>query len=306
MLIIAGRSNPQLALDICSRLDQEPASCEWERFPDGETKIRILGDVRGKDVFIVQPTCPPVNESLVDLLIMIDALRRASARRITAVIPYYGYARQDRKQEGRVPITARLVANLITSAGVDRILCVDLHADQIQGFFDLPLDHLSACPVFADYLRSEGIRDPVITAPDIGSIKRANGLANRLNGDLAIIEKRRLDDSTVEVGHVIGDVSGRDVLVVDDIISTAGTMSAACSIVREHGANSVTAIATHGLFVGSAIRNLNSAAPDRVVVTNTVPQAQGPNGLFVLNLGDLLAEAINRIHRNKSVSLLFV
>jgi len=259
------------------------------------------------DVFIVQPTCPSVNETLMELLVMVDAIRRASAERITAVIPYYGYARQDRKHEGRVPITAKLVANLLTTAGVNRVLTMDLHASQIQGFFDIPLDHLFAAPVVIDYLRKQNLDHPVVMSPDIGSIKMAHAFAKRLGGDLAVVDKRRTGDIEIEVGHVIGEVNGRNVIVVDDMITSAGSMSAAITVAKDHGAKNVIAVATHGLLVGPAMERLAKAAPDEVVVTNTVPSPKAERfKLTVLSVAELLAEAINRIHRNKSVSLLFV
>jgi ribose-phosphate pyrophosphokinase len=270
--------------------------------------VRILDDVRGLEAFVVQSLSRPVNESLMELLVMIDALRRASAKRICAVVPYYAYARQDRKHAGRVPITAKLVANLLTAAGAERVLAMDLHATQIQGFFDIPLDHLYAAPVISDYLRQKGLDRPVLMSPDIGSIKRADGFARRLGGELAVVEKRRLGESEVETGHVIGDIQDRDVIIVDDMISTAGSISEAIRTAREHGARTVTAAATHGVLVGPARDRLREAGPDEVIVTDTLPLAVEPEGLplTVLSVARLLGEAVTRIHRNKSVSLLFV
>lgn len=309
MRIFAGNAHPELGKAICKHLGTDPGRCEIGKFPDGETKIRILDDVRGLDVYIVQPTCPPTNEHLMELLIMVDALRRASARRITAVVPYYGYARQDRKHEGRVPITAKLVANLFTVAGIDRLICMDLHATQIQGFFDIPVDHLYASPVVVEYLRKRQFSDLVVMSPDIGSIKMADAFARRLDGGLAVIEKRRVSDTDIETGYVIGEIKNKEVIIVDDMITSAGSMAAAIIVAKEHGAKKVVAVATHGLFSGPAFERLLQAAPDEIVVTDTVPpHKEVPAGLnlTVVTVADLLAEAINRIHRNKSVSLLFV
>lgn len=310
MRIFCGNAHHQLGHAICKHLQVDAGRCEVGHFADGETKVRILDDVRGLDVFVVQPTCPPhVNDSLMELLVMADALRRASARRVTAVVPYYGYARQDRKHEGRVPITAKLVANLLTGAGISRVICMDLHATQIQGFFDIPLDHLYSMPVLVQYLKEKRYTKPVIMSPDVGSMKMADSYARRLGGSLAVVEKKRLTDTDIETGVVIGDIEGRDVVIVDDMISTAGSMAGGVTAARAFGAKSVTVCATHGLFVGPAWERLAEAAPDEIVVTDTVPIRAGcPEGLklTVLSVAELLGEAIIRIHRNKSVSLLFV
>jgi len=309
MRIFFGNANPALGKAICDHLGTDPGRCEVSRFPDDETKVRILDDVRGLDIFIVQPTCPPANEHLMELLVMVDAIRRASAERVTAVIPYFGYARQDRKHEGRVPITAKLVANLIATAGCNRVLTMDLHATQIQGFFDIPLDHLFASPVVIEYLRRKNLDQPVVMSPDIGNVKMAHAFAKRLGGDLAVVEKRRVGDAQIETGHMIGDIRNRQVIIVDDMITSAGSMAGAIQVARDNGAASVTVVATHGLFVGPAFERLTKAAPEEIVVTDTVPQPQEiPSNvnLTVLSVAELLAEAINRIHRNKSVSLLFV
>lgn len=307
MRIFTGNAHPELGAAICRDIGTDLGRCEVTRFTDGETKVRILDDVRGLHTFVVQPTCMPANEHLMELLIMIDALRRASARLITAVVPYYGYARQDRKHEGRVPITAKLVANLMTSAGADRVLCMDLHASQIQGFFDIPLDHLYAQPVLVEHLRQMPLERLVVMSPDIGNIKMADSYAKQLNGDLAVCEKRRLSDTEIEHGYVIGEIKDRDVIIIDDMITSAGSMASAIQVAREGGARKVIACAVHGLFAGPAFERLQNAGPDEIVVTNTVPQGECPAGLkrTVLSVASLLAEAINRIHRNKSVSLLF-
>jgi ribose-phosphate pyrophosphokinase len=307
--IFIGNAHRELGRSICNHLQVEPGRIDIQRFPDTETKIRILDDVRGTNCYIIQPTCPPVNENLMELLIMVDALRRASAKSITAVIPYLGYARQDRKHEGRVPITAKLVANLIAASGVDRVLCLDLHAAQIQGFFDIMMDHLLAMPALIGYLRKLELEKPVVMSPDVGSMKMADRYAKHMNCGVAVVQKRRLSDTAVETGHVIGDVKDMDVIIADDMITSAGSMAAAIKTAREHGARTVRVLATHGLFVGNAFERLVEAAPTEVVVTDTVPpQSDVPPelNLQVISVASLIAEAISFIHRNKSISLLFV
>ncbi|MCC8189626.1 MAG: ribose-phosphate diphosphokinase, partial [Planctomycetes bacterium] len=273
------------------------------------TQVRIIDDVRGIHAFVIQPTCPPVNENLMELLIIVDALRRASAKTITAVIPYFGYARQDRKHEGRVPITAKLVANLIAASGVNRVLCIDLHAAQIQGFFDVAMDHLFATPALVGYLKGLHLEKPVVMSPDVGSMKMADRYAKHLGCGVAVVQKRRLSAESVETGHVIGDVADKDVIISDDMISSAGSMAAAIKTAREHGARTVRAMATHGLFVANAFDRLVEAAPTEVIVTDTVPpQPDVPPelNLHVIPMAWLIGEAISCIHRNKSISLLFV
>jgi ribose-phosphate pyrophosphokinase len=267
--------------------------------------------VRGRDCFVLISTCEPVNDNLMELLVFMDCLRRASAERITVVIPYFGYARQDRKDEGRVPITAKLVANLITAAGADRVLALDLHAAQIQGFFDIPVDHLSATPVFAEYFRKhrEEMGDLCLVSPDVGNVKVAEGMANMLGGDLAIINKKRLSGEKVATGNLIGSVEGKTVLMFDDMISTAGTVCEAAKLVKQHGAKQVIAAATHGVFVGPAIERLLASPINQIIVTNTINsndrlKALGDR-LVELSVGSLLGEAIKRIHNNASISALF-
>lgn len=309
MRLFVGNAHRELGKAVCRHLEIEPGRIDILRFPDTETKIRIIDDVRGIDAFIVQPTCPPVNENLMELLVMVDALRRASARSITAVIPYFGYARQDRKHEGRVPITAKLVANLIAASGVDRVLCLDLHAAQIQGFFDIPMDHLFALPALIDYLKSLNLEKPVVMSPDIGSIKMADRYAKKLHCGIAVVEKRRISDENVETGYVIGEIADHDVIIVDDMITSAGSMAAAVKSAREAGARTVRAMATHGLFVSNAFERLIDAGATEVIVTDTVPpQADLPPelNLKIISVAGLLGDAIARIHRNKSISLLFV
>ncbi len=304
--LIAGRSHPALAEDIADELNHRLTPSKADRFPDGEIDVQINDNVRGSDVFLIQSTCPPVNENLMELLILIDAARRASASRITVVIPYFGYARKDRKDEGRVPITAKLVANLLVTAGADRVLTVDLHAAQIQGFFDIPVDHLYASPVITGHLRALRLDGLTVVAPDVGSSKMARGYANRLGGDLAIVDKRRVSAEEIEVGAIIGEVKGRNVLLIDDMISTAGSITEAARVCREHGANSVRIAATHGVLCGPARERLRSADVDEVVLTDTIPvDTAGLPSLRVLRIAPLLAEAIMRVHTEQSLSALF-
>ncbi|MGB2821083.1 MAG: ribose-phosphate pyrophosphokinase [Phycisphaerae bacterium] len=307
--IFSGRANRPLAKDISEYLGAPLGKSTIMSFPDGELFVRLDEDVRGRDVFIVQPTCRPVNESLMELLIFIDCARRASAERITAVMPYFGYARQDRKDEGRVPITAKLAANLIATAGCDRVLTIDLHAAQIQGFFDIPVDNLYAEPILSRYYGGRGLRDLVLVSPDVGNMKRARVYAQRLGGELAVINKQRVSGSDVEVGRIIGDVSGKTVLMMDDMISTAGTIAGAAALCREHGAVKVYAGATHAVLAEAAIERLRDAPIDEVVVTDTIPVAPETVGtldkLVVLSIAELIGEAIHRIHNDESVSSLF-
>jgi ribose-phosphate pyrophosphokinase len=308
MRLVTGTAHPKLATAISRYLGVPLTECDVNHFPDGETKVRILEDVRGKECFVIQPTCSPVNENLMELLIIIDALRRASAERITAVIPYFGYARQDRKHEGRVPISAKLVANMLTTAGLDRVVAMDLHATQIQGFFDIPMDHLFAAPVMMEYIKSLGMDDSlVMMAPDAGGIKMVHAFANRLGADLALVEKRRVGDSEVERGYVIGEVKDKHAFILDDMITTAGTVSQAAGVCREAGVKSLRVMATHGLFCGPAAERLAAANIDEIVVTDSTPVPELPGiNLKVISVAELLGEAIRRIRTNESVSRLFV
>jgi ribose-phosphate pyrophosphokinase len=309
--IFAGRASRGLAERICRYLDLPLGQGHTDIFPDGELLVKVEEDVRGRDCFIVQSTYHPVNAHLMELLIYIDCLRRASAKRITAVLPYFGYARQDRKDEGRTPITAKLVANLIVTAGADRVLALDMHAEQIQGFFDVPVDHLHAAPVIVEHFHK--IKDQlgpiVLVSPDVGNVKMANGYATWLGGDLAIVDKRRKSGSEVEAVNIIGDVRDKTVLMVDDMITTAGTMCGAAKLVMERGAKDVLAACTHPVFVGLAMERLAEAPISRIVTTDTIPC--GPrckpieDKLIELSVSSLLGEAIFRIHHNKSVSSLF-
>jgi ribose-phosphate pyrophosphokinase len=306
--IFSGSSNPALAGDVCRYLEIPLGGAEIERFPDGEKTIRVEDDVRGRDCFVVQSTCNPVDEHLVELLIFLDCLRRASASRVTAVIPYFGYARQDRKDEGRVPITAKLVANMITTAGASRVLAIDLHAHQLQGFFDIPLDHLAGELVLSKYFRDLKIDKLTVVSPDVGNMKTAARYAEYLGGDLAIVHKKRLSGSKVAAEEIIGEVRERNVLMCDDIIATAGTVCSAAAMVKERGAEKVYIGATHGVFATKAFDRLAKSPIDQVVVTDTIPQDQMSkkiSNIKVLSVAAMLGEAIKRIHRNESVSNLF-
>ncbi|MEA3225696.1 MAG: ribose-phosphate pyrophosphokinase, partial [Planctomycetota bacterium] len=269
--IFSGSSNPALASNVCKYLGIPLGGAKIEKFPDGEKTVRVEDDVRGRDCFVVQSTCDPVDEHLVELLIFLDCLRRASASRITAVIPYFGYARQDRKDEGRVPITAKLVANLITTAGTDRVLAIDLHAHQLQGFFDIPVDHLMGELVLSKYFRDKRIGNLTVVSPDVGNMKTASRYAASLSGELAIVHKKRVSGSTVEAQEIIGDVEGKNVLMCDDIIATAGTICSAASLVKDRGAKKVLVGATHGVLAPPALDRLAEAPIDQIVVTDTIP-----------------------------------
>jgi len=306
--VFAGSSNPALAGAVCKYLEIPLGSAEISVFPDGEKHIRVEDDVRGKDCFVLQSTCSPVDEHLMELLIYLDCLKRASARRITAVIPYFGYARQDRKDEGRVPITAKLVANLIATAGADRVLAIDLHAHQLQGFFDIPVDHLTGELVLSKYFRDKKISNLTVVSPDVGNIKIASRYASHLTGELAIVHKRRTSGREVKAYEMIGQVKGRNVLMCDDIIATAGTVCGAAELVKERGAEKVYVGATHGVFAPQAIQRLAEAPIDEVVVTDTIPlnkEAKKIGRIRVLSVAAMLGEAVRRIHKNKSISSMF-
>src|SRR3954465_10783218 len=304
--LIAGPGNPDLCDEIAAMLDIPFCKTTVNRFADGEIFVRIDENVRGNDVFIVQPTNPPA-DNIMELLLLIDAARRASAARITCVMPYYGYARQDRKDQPRVPIGAKLMANMITAAGVDRVLGVDFHQHQLQGFFDVPVDHLYAMPVFTAHYRKIGLQDPVVVAPDVGSAKMARGFAKRLNVSLAIIDKRRPRPNVSEVVNVVGDVEGHDCILVDDMIDTAGTVTEAARALVKLGAKDIYVCATHALFSGPARQRIDDAPIKEVAVTDTinVPAERRPKSMFVLSVGELLAKAIRFTHAEQSVSSLF-
>ncbi len=306
--IFSGTSNPALAQEICDYLGLPLGKVKLERFSDGEINFQILENVRGTDVFVVQPSCPPVNESIMEMLIMIDAFKRSSARRITAVMPYYGYARQDRKDRPRVPISAKVVGDLLTAVGVNRLLTMDLHAGQIQGFFDIPVDHLFATPVILQYLEELGFDNLTIVSPDAGGVERARFFAKRVGTNLAIIDKRRVADNEAEVMHIIGDVEGKDVLIVDDMVDTAGTMVRATEALKKAGARRLFAAATHPVLSGKALERIRRAPFEQVIGTNTIPVSEEKMlpTIKVLSVAGLLGEAIRSIHEETSVSRLFI
>ena len=306
--LITGNANRPLAEEIARDLRIPLADAEVSRFSDGEVFVQINENVRGADVFVIQPTCPPVNDNLMELLVMIDALKRASARRITAVLPYYGYARQDRKAQPRVPITAKLVADLLTAAGTHRLLALDLHAGQIQGFFDIPVDHLFAAPVMIDYLGKKDLTDPVVVAPDAGGVERARAMAKRIRAGLAIIDKRREGTNVSVFMHLIGEVKGKDVVVIDDMIDTGGTLIQAVDALKREGARRILACGVHPVLSGPAIARIEGSALEEVIVTNSIPVGPEKRNkkITVLTVAPLLAEAIRRIHAEESVSGLFV
>jgi ribose-phosphate pyrophosphokinase len=306
MQLFSGTSNPELAGKIAAVLGMNLGAVDIQRFPDGEIFVKIRDNIRGGDVFLVQSTCRQPNEMLMELLIMIDAMRRASAARITAVLPYFGYARQDRKDQPRVPITAKLVANLLVAAGANRVLTMDLHAQQIQGFFDIPVDHLYAAPVMVKYLRDLKLNRPLVVSPDTGGVKAAYAYSQMLGTGLAIVAKERLGPTEVDAYNIVGNVSGCDVLMVDDLTTTCGTLCAAARILMQHGAASVRGVVSHGLLTEQGLQRLKASPITELVVTDTVPpvDAQG-FPVTVLSVAELLAEAILRIHNDKSVSSLF-
>ena len=306
MLLLSGTANRPLAEEMAQHLGQPLCAVTLRRFADGELFVKIDENVRGRDVFIIQPTNAPA-ENMMELLLLMDAARRASAARITAVLPYFGYARQDRKDQPRVAISSKLMANLITTAGADRVLGMDFHSHQLQGFFDIPVDHLYAAPVFVQHYRQKDLRDPVVVAPDVGSAKMARGYAKRLNASLAIIDKRRPGANVAEVVNVVGEVEGRDCLVPDDMVDTAGTITEAALALRRLGARRVFAFATHALLSGSAVERLRAAPIEEVTVTNTIriPEERKFEKLTILSIAGLMAKAIGYEHSNQSVSALF-
>ena len=314
MMVFAGNANPQLAQDIASNLMLPLGKAVVGRFSDGEIMVEILENVRGKNVFIVQPTCAPTNDHLMELIVMVDAMRRSSANRITAVVPYFGYARQDRRpRSARVPITAKVVANMLTVAGVDRMLTVDLHADQIQGFFDMPVDNVYASPILlGDVWRSKNNHkeDIVVVSPDVGGVVRARALAKRLDdSDLAIIDKRRPRANESQVMHIIGEVKGRTCILIDDLVDTAGTLCKAAKALKEHGAAKVKAYSTHAVLSGPAVQNIENSELDELVVTDTIPlsaEARACGRIRVLSIAEMLAETMRRINNEESVSSLYM
>lgn len=306
--VFAGNSNKPLAVEICDHLGIELGKSDVRSFSDGEVYVDIQESVRGVEVYVLQSTCTPTNDNLMELLIMLDAFKRASASSVTAVIPYYGYARQDRKVAPRTPISAKLVADLITVAGAKRAVCVDLHAGQIQGFFNIPVDHLYATPVLLNYIRENFQNDVVVVSPDAGGVERARAFAKRLGATLAIVDKRRPSPNVSEVMNIIGDVEGKTAVLLDDMIDTAGTITQAATAIHEKGAKQVYACATHAVLSGPAIKRINESPIKELVVTNTIPRSEGSDSPKIkrLSIGPLLGEAIKRIHLGESVSSLFV
>ena len=309
--IFAGNANKKLAEEICSHLDIPLGQAEVSRFADNEIKVKIKESVRGKDVFIVQPTCSPCNENIMELLIIVDALRRASAGRITAVIPYYGYARQERKTQPREPITAKLVANLLVSAGINRVLTMDLHASQIQGFFDIPVDQLEAVPILSDYIKKKDLADIVVVSPDVGGTARAREFSGYLSRPIAIIDKYRPSSDDVEIMHIVGNVKNKTAVMIDDLIDTAGSIIKGSQALIKAGAKEIYICATHPVFAGPAKRRIESSFKDglfkEIIVTNTIPiqSDNNLNGITVLSVAKIFADSIDRIHTNKSISTLF-
>lgn len=306
--VFSGSSDPGLTTAVCNYLGIPVGGAKIDKFPDGEKIIKLEDDVRGRDCFVIQSTCYPVDEYVMELLIYLDCIRRASARRITAVVPYFGYARQDRKDEGRVPITAKLMANIITQAGADRVLAIDLHAQQLQGFFDIPVDHLTGELVLSEYFKNKKLDNLVVVSPDLGNLKTAARYAQHLGGELAIVHKKRISGAKVSADTLIGDVEGKNVLMCDDIIATGGTVSGAAKLVKERGAQNVYIGATHGVFAGDAMEKLGNSGAVEIVVTDTIPlraDVKQHDIVKVLSVAPMLGEAIKRIHRNESISSLF-
>jgi len=306
--IFAGNSNGNLAIEIADVLGIPMGNANVSTFSDGEITVHLNENVRGSDVYVVQSTCTPVNNNLMELLLMVDALKRASARRITAVMPYYGYGRQDRKAQPRVPISARLVADLLTATGIGRLLTIDLHAGQIQGFFNIPVDHLYASPVLSEHVKEKYANDVVVVSPDAGGVERARAFAKRLNASLAIIDKRREKANVSQVMHVIGEVSNKNAILFDDMIDTAGTITQAAAALKENGAKRVIAACSHAVLSGPALKRINDSVLEDVIVTNTIPMEEKQklcSKLTVLSVAKLLGEAIKRIHEESSVSSLF-
>ena len=307
LVILSGNANIGLARKICQNLKVRLGQTMISRFSDGEVRVKIKDNVRGKDVFVIQSTCPPVNENLVELLVLLDALRRASPRRITAVIPYFGYARHDRKDQPRVPITAKLVANLLTVAGTNRVLTLDLHAGQLQGFFDIPLDHLYAVNVFLSYFKRKKLTNLVIVSPDVGGIKMARAYAKKFKAGLAIVDKRRDNPEAIEVMHILGRVKDKNVILVDDIVATGSSLAEAAKALKKAGARRIYSCVTHGVLSNNAVSKVDASCIDRLAISDSIPLNKNNAGrkIEVVSMGRLFAEAIKRIHCEKSISVLF-
>lgn len=304
--VFSGTAFREFSEEVAKFLDTRLAGAVIGKFSDGEISVQISESVRGKDIFIIQPTCAPSNDNLIELMVMIDAFRRSSARTINAIIPYFGYARQDRKAAPRVPITAKLIANLLQTAGVDRIVTMDLHAGQIQGFFDVPVDNLYGSIVFKDYIKQKNLPNPIIASPDIGGVARARYFAEQLGFNLVIVDKRREKANVSEVMNIIGDVKGQDVILVDDMIDTAGTICKAAETLKQHGAVNVMALGTHAVLSGNAIEKINASVLDEVVMTNTIPLLKESPKIKILSVAPLFAEVIRRINNDESVNSLFI
>ena len=303
--IFSGTANPEFARKISKYLSLPLSECAIKTFSDGEISVQVGESVRGKDVFIIQPTCAPANSNLMELLILSDALKRSSASSITAIIPYFGYARQDRKAAPRVPITAKLVANMIQAAGINRVVTMDLHAGQIQGFFDIPVDNLYGSIVFPDYLKTKNLKNPIIASPDVGGVARARSFAKKLGLDMVIVDKRREEANKSEVMNIIGDVNGKDVVLIDDMIDTAGTIVKAAEAFKNNGANSVMAYCTHAVLSGPAYERIATGAIDELVVTDTIPLKEENEHIKVISVAPLFGEVIRRVYHDESVNSLF-
>ena len=303
--IFSGTANPEFAKKISKYLSLPLSECAIKTFSDGEISVQIGESVRGKDVFVIQPTCAPANSNLMELLILTDALKRSSANSITAVVPYFGYARQDRKAAPRVPISAKLVANMMQTAGIDRVVTMDLHAGQIQGFFDVPVDNLYGSLIFLDYLKEKNLKNPIIASPDVGGVARARSFAKKLSLDLVIVDKRREEANKSEVMNIIGDVAGKDVILIDDMIDTAGTIVKAAGAFKEQGAKSVSAFCTHAVLSGPAYERIESGTLDGLVVTDTIPLRQECDRIKVISVAPLFGEVIRRVYHDESVNSLF-
>ncbi|WP_072680085.1 ribose-phosphate pyrophosphokinase [Arcobacter sp. LA11] len=304
--LFSGTANPEFAKNVGDYLNIEVGTATINKFSDGEISVQVKESVRGQDVFIVQPTCAPTNDHLMELLIMVDALKRSSAKSISAVIPYYGYARQDRKAAPRVPITAKLVADMLEAAGIDRMITIDLHAAQIQGFFNIPVDNLYGSVMFVDYLKSKNLKNPIIASPDIGGVARARSYADKLGYDLVIVDKRREKANVAEVMNIIGDVEGKDVILVDDMVDTAGTLVKAAEVLKKKGATSVMACCTHGVLSGPAFDRLNEGTLDELIISDTIPMHGESDKITVLTGSRIIGETIRRITNNESVNSIFI
>jgi ribose-phosphate pyrophosphokinase len=304
--IISGTANPKFAQKVADFLGKKLADIEVNRFSDGEINVNIRDSVRGQDVFVIKPTCVPANDNLMELLIIVDALKRSSAGTINAVIPYFGYARQDKKAAPRVPITAKLVADMLEIAGVNRVITIDLHASQIQGFFSIPVDHLVGASLFVEYIRNKNLKNPIIASPDVGGVARARAYAAKLDFDLVIVDKKRDKANSCEVMNIIGDVKGRDVIILDDMVDTAGTLTQAANVLKEKGASSVMACCTHGVLSGPAFDRISNSALDELVITDTISLKKQHEKITVLTACEITAKTINRIYTNESIQSIFI